>query len=153
RVHLWQDIPALDGADHESCKVEIALGVEAWHLRGLAADECTAGFLTSSCDAPNNHRGGVDLELSRRVVVEEEQQFGALDHHIVHAHGDKVLADAVEDTCIDGDLELGSDPVRRSDEYWVLEPGCLQIEQAPEAAQIGVSPGAFGGTCQRRDAL
>ena len=44
----------------------------------------------------------------------------------------------VEALRVDGELELGADAVGRGDQQRVLETRRLQIEQAAEAAEIGV---------------
>ena len=82
-----------------------------------------------------------DVELSARIVVEEEKRLRALHDDVVHAHRDKVLADAAQQAGFDGDLELGADAVGRGDENRILEPRGFQIEQPAEAAQIGVRTG------------
>ena len=44
---------ALNGADDEARDVVLAFGVEAWHLRGLAAQERTAVVLACRGPAPS----------------------------------------------------------------------------------------------------
>jgi len=52
---------------------------------------------------------------------------------------------------IDGDLELGANAVVRGDEDGVDEARRLEVEQAAEAADLGVGAGAPGGTNGRLD--
>ncbi|MEI9931949.1 MAG: hypothetical protein WDM89_15780 [Rhizomicrobium sp.] len=131
----------LDRADGETCKIEIALGIEPRHLRGLAADQRTAAFLARVRDAFDHDRGRIDVEFPGRVIVEEEERFRALHHDVIHAHRDKILADAMKQPRFDGDLELGADAVGRSNDNGILEACGLQIEQAAEAAEICVRTG------------
>ena len=56
-------------------------------------------------------------------------------------------------TGLDGDLELGADPVRCRDEQGVAEAGGLQVKQGPESAQGGVGTGSSGGSRQGLDAF
>ena len=78
-VSLRKDVPALDGADGKpppdrNRPWRIGLGT----LRGLAADQGATGIAAGFGDAFHDDRRIVDIELSARVVVEEEQRFGAL---------------------------------------------------------------------------
>ena len=64
-------------------------------------------------------RAAVHVELSRRVVVEEEQRLGALHDEVVHRHGDEIDADTMVTACLDGDAQLGADPVVRGHQHRV----------------------------------
>ena len=143
---------AFHRADRKSGQIEIALGVKARHFRGLAADQGAARFLAGPRDAFDHARGGVHLQLAAGVIVQKEQRLRALHDNVVDAHRHQILADAVEQAGLDGDLELGADAVGRGHQHRILEPGRLEVEQAAEAAQIGVGAGPARGACGRRDA-
>ena len=93
------------------------------------------------------------IELAGGEVVEEEERLGALHDQVVDAHGDEVDADRVEDAGVDGDLELGADAVGGGDQDRVAEARRLQVEQAAEAADLGVGAGPAGRAHQRLDRL
>src|SRR3546814_7582088 len=59
--------------------------------------------------------------------------------------------DPVVPSRIDRELELGTDPVVRGDEQRVAEPRRLQVEEAAEAAEIGVGARPARRTGQRGD--
>ena len=71
---------------------------------------------------------------------------------VVDAHRHQILADAVEQSGLDGDLELGADAVGGRHQHRILEARRLEIEQAAEAAQIGVGAGPPRGAGGGRDA-
>ena len=151
---LGQDVPALDRADGKSREIEIVLGVKARHLRRLAADQRAAGFAAGLGDAFDDDRRIVDVELSARVIVEEEQRLGALHDDVVHAHGDEILAERLKAARLDGDPELGADAVRRGDQHGIVKAGSLEIEEAAEAAQRRVRArpaGRLGKGCDSVD--
>ena len=54
---------------------------------------------------------------------------------------------------IDGDLELGADAVIGGDEDRIDEAGGLEVEQAAEAADLGIGAGAAGGADGGLDGL
>ena len=148
-----QDGVALHRAHGKSGQIEIALGVEAGHFRGLAADQGAAGFLAGARDAFHHDGGGVHVQLAGGVIVEKEKRLRALHHDVVDAHGDQILADAVKTACVDGELELGADAVGARHQDGVLEAGRLKVEQPAKAAQVGVGAAPARGPRGRADAL
>jgi hypothetical protein len=129
---------ALDGANREAREVVVAVGVHARHLGRLAADQRATGLAAAARDARDDGAALCHGQLPRRVVVEEEERLGALDDEVVDAHGDEVDADVVVQPGLDRDLELGPDAIRRRDDQRVREAGGLQVEERPEAAELGV---------------
>src|SRR5215475_1589690 len=101
----------LDHADAESCEVVIAAVIHAGHFGGFTADQRGARLNAALDDAAHHRLGDTDLELAGGVVVEEEQRFGALYHHVVGAHGDQVDADGVVTAGVDRQPQLGADSV------------------------------------------
>ena len=82
--------------------------------------------------------GDAGVELAGGEIVEEEQRLGALHDQVVDAHRDQVDADAVVPVVLDRELELGADAVVRRDQQRIGEARRLQIEEAAEAAEIGI---------------
>ena len=144
---------ALHGADREAGEVEVAGGVHARHLGGLAADEGGARLGAARGDAFDDGGGGVDVEPAGGVVVEEEERVGALADQIVDAHGDEVDADGADRAGVDGEAELGADAVGGGDEDRVGEARRLEVEERAEAAEARHD--AWPRRCRRRrlDAL
>ena len=66
---------ARDGADDEAGDVVFAVGVEARHLRRLAAEERAAVLAARARQALDDLHGHVRLEPAGREVVEEEQRL------------------------------------------------------------------------------
>ena len=93
------------------------------------------------------------IELAGGEVVEEEQRLRALHHEIVDRHGDEVDADGAVDAGLDGDLDLGADAVVGRDQHRILEARALEIEQAAEAADLGVGARPRRRLHQRLDQL
>ena len=140
-VAARQDLAALDGADGKAGKVVVARLVHARHLGRLAADQRAAGLPAAVGDAGDDRPRGLHVELAAGEIVEEEQRLGALDDEVVDAHGDEIDADRGVPAGVDGDLELGADAVVGGDQDRIAEAGALEVEQAAEAAEIGVRAG------------
>ena len=103
------DLGAVDAADDEAGQVVLAVGVEAGHLRRLAADQRAAVGAAGFGQAAHHrlHRLGVLLaQLAGREVVEEEQRRRALHRDVVHAVVDQVRADRVVNAQLKRDLQL-----------------------------------------------
>ena len=81
----------------------------------------------------------------------EEQRLGALHHDVVDRHRHEVDADAVMQAGLDRDLDLGADAIGGGDQNRVLEARGLQVEQAAEAADLGIGARARGGADHRLD--
>ena len=133
-----QELAPLGGADREAGEVEVAPLIEPRHLGGLAADERGAGDPAALGDAGDDLDGVSRLELAGGEIVEEEQRLGALDDEIVDAHGDQIDADRVENAGVDGDLQLGADPVGGRDQDRVRITRRLEVEEPAESADLGI---------------
>jgi len=141
------------GAHREAREVEVAVGVHARHLGGLATDQRAARAAAALGDARHDAAAGLHIEVACRVVVEKEQGLGALDDNVVHAHRHQVDADRVGDAGLDRDHQLGADAVGAGDQDRVLEARGLEVEQAAEAAQAAHDTLAVGALGQRLDVL
>ena len=133
-----QHLVALDRADAEAGEVVVARRIHARHLGGLAADQRAAGLAAAFGDRRDDRRGNVIVELPGRVIIEEEQRLGALDDQVVDAHRDQIDADAVMPPGFDRELELGADAVVGRDQQRIAIAGRLQVEEAAEAAELGI---------------
>ena len=80
----------VDDADDEAGDVVFAVGVEARHLRGLAAEQRAAVLAARRRQTLDDLHGDVGLEPAGGEVVEEEQRLGALDEDVVDAVIDEV---------------------------------------------------------------
>ena len=137
----------------EAGEVVIALGVEARHLRRLAADQRTARLPATFGNAGDDGAAVLHRQPRRGVIVEEEQGLRALDDEVVDAHGNQVDADRLVPVTSDRQLQLGADTVGGGDEQRIDEAGRTQIEQRAEASQFVNDAIAPGRPRQRPDGV
>lgn len=150
---LQDKVFALGGADGKSGEIKIAVRIHARHFRRLAADQGGTRLAAAFGNSGNNSARGVNVEFPRCVIIEEEQRLGALNHQIVHAHGDKVRADAGIVSGSDRKAEFCSDAVGRGDEYRIPEPGGFRIEDTTKAANSAIGTRPDRGLYQRLDGV
>jgi hypothetical protein len=148
-----EDARALDGTDAETGEVIVAWCVHAGHFGSLSADQGAAGLAATRGNAGDHSLGDAKVELGAGEIVEEEKRLGTLDDEVVDAHCDKINADSVVPAKLDCKLELGADAVIGGDEQGVVIARRLQIEEAAEAAKLGIGAGARGRSCKRADCL
>ena len=139
-----QHLVAVHRADAEAGEVVIAAGVHAGHFRGLAADQRAAGLPATLGDRFDDRGRDVAVELSGRIIIEEEERLGALDDEVVGAHRDEIDADAVMMPALDRQLELGADAVIGGDQQRIGIARRLEVEKAAEPAQRDVGAGPRG---------
>ena len=89
------DFTLFDNADRKTGQIVFAVIIEAGHLGGFASGQCAAGQLAAMGNAFNDALGHIHIQLTCGVVVQKQEGFCADYEYIVHAHGHKVLADAV----------------------------------------------------------
>ena len=65
---------AIDGAHNESCKIVLAVRIEAGHLRGFAADEHAGVGLAGIGKAADDALDHVFIELAGREVIQKEER-------------------------------------------------------------------------------
>src|ERR1019366_10801631 len=104
-------VRAVDTAHDGACEFVFAVGVEAGHLRGLAADEGAAVGAACFGEAADDSLNGIAIllaELAGGEVVEEEERRGTLYGDVVDAVVDEVRTDRVVNAEFEGDLEFGA---------------------------------------------
>ena len=131
-----EDLRAVDDADDRARDVVLALGVEARHLRRLAAEEGGPVLAAAARDSLDDLLEHVGLDLPRRDVVEEEERPRALDEDVVDAVVDEVGAARVVAAGRDRDLQLRPDAVGRGDENRLAVRREVGPEEAAEAADV-----------------
>ena len=150
-IFARQQLSRADGADGEAGEVIVAGLIDAGHFRRLAADQRAARLTAGRRDALHHRRADLRIELAASEIVEKEQRLGALHHEVVDRHGDEIDADRVVARSLDRDLDLGADAIGRRDQDRVGKTGRFEVEQAAEAADLGVRAGPRGPAHQRLD--
>ena len=133
---------ARDRADDEPGDIVLAVGVEAGHLGGLAAEQ-RAAVLAAGAGEPLDHlhRDG-GLEPAGRQVVEKEERPRALDEDVVDAVVDEIDADGAVDARHEGDAQLGADAVGARDEHGILRsPAAPRWNSPPNEPMSDRTPG------------
>ena len=80
-------------------------------------------------------RGNVRIQFSAGEVVQEKQGLGALNQHIIDAHGDQVDADRVMSSQLLCDHQLGADAVGSGNQHGFSIASRWQCEHSAETAQ------------------
>ena len=132
---LRQVAPPLHRADRKAGQIEIAAVIHARHFRRLAADQrATTGFAAGR-DAFDDASGLIDVQLAGGEIVEKEQWLRPLADQIVDAHRHQINADAVHIAGVDGDAQLGADPVGGGDQDRVHIARRLEVKKRAKAAE------------------
>ena len=131
----------LDDADDEAGDVVFAVGVEARHLRRLAAEQRAPVLAAAARHAADDLLGDIRRQASRREVVEEEERLGALHEDVVDAVVHEVGADGVVAARHERDLELGADAVGARDEHRLAVAVAVELEETAERADVGQHAG------------
>ena len=145
------NVPFFDDAHGEACEIVFPAAVEARHLGGFAPCKSAAGELAAARDAFDDPRRDVDIQAGSGVVVEEEEGLGADDEAVVHAHGNKILADAIVAVMVDGQAQLCADAIRSGHEHGSLVT-LRQARQRCESADAAEYLRAARSCCGRRNA-
>ncbi len=128
-------------ADDEAGDVVFAVGVEAGHLGGLAAEQRAAVLAAAAGDARDDLFGDVGRQPPGRQVVEEEQRPRALHQDVVDAVVHEIGADRVVAAGHECDFELRADAVRARDEHRLAKAGGIEREQSAERTDLGQHAG------------
>ena len=107
-------------ADDEPGDVVLAVGVEAGHLGGLAAEQRAAVLAAAVGEPLDDLHGDVGVEPAGGQVVEEEQRLRALHEDVVDAVVDEVDADRVVHAGHERDAQLGADAVGARDQHRIV---------------------------------
>ena len=148
-----QDPIPFHGADGEAGEIVVAGAVHAGHFRRFATDQRAARPAAALDDAGNDVPGRRDVQFPGREVIQEDQRLRALDHQVVDAHGDKVDADGVVNTCGQRHHKLRAYPVGRCHHKRIAVAGGGGVEKSAESPQRGIGAGPHGATGQRLDGL
>ena len=139
-----EDRRFLDNTNAEPGQVVIAFTVHARHFSRFATDQGRTCQFTTGGNTLDDIAGDIQVEFAGCVVVKKEQRFGTGDHDIVDAHGDQVDTDAVMQSGLYRQLQLGAHTVSARDQHrfpiavqWQLEQGA----KAPQSCQHPRSPG------------
>ena len=132
---------SLHDPQREPGQVVLALGVEVWQLRDLAADQGAAGLPAARGDPAND---GLDEPRHDPVdpdVIEEHEGLRPVDEEVVDPHGHQVDPDGVVPAGQERDPQLGPDAVRRRHEYGLaVRAG----ERGRSPAKAPMSPSTSG---------
>mmetsp|Transcript_27424 Transcript_27424/g.88560 ORF Transcript_27424/g.88560 Transcript_27424/m.88560 type:complete len:563 (+) Transcript_27424:18-1706(+) len=163
RAHLLgKEVVPSDGADAEAGDVVVGPCVEPGHLGGFASGEGAARVEAALGDALDDARAPVDVELPRRVVVQEIERRRPRRRDVVRAHGHEVDADADGVLVVaegprrlGGQLQLRPDAVRPGHQEHVVaaEPRRRQVEHGAEAPDRVHGPGHLRRRRQGFDTL
>jgi hypothetical protein len=134
-------------------QVEVAIRIHAGHLGGFATDQGSPCLAAPRGDALDDQGCLVDGELAGGEVVEEQQRLRPLADQIVDAHGNQIDAHGIDLPGIDGDAQLGADPIGRGDDDRVGIARGLEVEQPAKAAQPSHHSGPVGRFGGRLDAF
>ena len=129
---------AFDHTDDEAREIVLAVGVEAGHFGGFAANQRAAIVLAGIGDALDHFFGDVRLELAGGKVVHEEQRGGALHCDVVHTMVDQVRTHGVVKVHLESDFKLGAYAVDAGDQHGV-EILVLSMENRPPNPPISLS--------------
>jgi hypothetical protein len=151
-VPAIDDSRAIDGTDDEARHVVFAVGVEAGHLGGLAAQQRAAVVLARPREALDDLLRHIRREATSGEIIQEEQRRRALHEDVVDAVIHQVDTDRPVTVRQEGDFQLGADAVGARHEHRLLEGGGVEFEQPAERADFREHTGRKGGLRQRLDA-
>ena len=141
---------AIDDADDEAGDVVFAVGIEARHLGGLAAEQRAAVLAARRAPPGDDLLGDLRRQPAGRQVVEKEQRLGALHEDVVDAVIHEVRADGVVSTGQERDLQLRADAVGARRPAPARESRRDRAEQAAERPDVRQHPGREGRPRQPR---
>jgi len=152
-VFAGDDVLAFDHAHNKARQVVLAVGIEAWHLGGLAADQRAAVVFAGIGNAFNHFLGDLGLQLAGGEIVHEEQRSGALDGDVIDAMIDQVGSDGGVQPHFEGNLQLRSHAIDAGDQDGIQVLGLVDDEEATKAANFAEHTAGKGFVRQILDAL
>mmetsp|Transcript_33758 Transcript_33758/g.60946 ORF Transcript_33758/g.60946 Transcript_33758/m.60946 type:complete len:216 (-) Transcript_33758:281-928(-) len=111
----------LDGTNGKTSKVVFSMLVETGHLGGLPTEENAVGLIAAVDNSLDDLLGGVDVKFAGGIVIKEEHRLGSESDNIIDAHSDEVNTNGVMLLKVNGELKLGADAIRTSNEIRVTE--------------------------------
>ncbi len=127
---------ALDHADNESGQIVFAVGIEARHLSGFAADQSTAVVFAGFGQAFDHFLGDFRFEFAGRQVIHEKQRRCALHGDVIDAVVHQIRADGVMHLHLEGDFQLGANAVHARDQHRIEILRLVNSEQAAKPADF-----------------
>ncbi len=126
----------IDDADDETGEIVLAIGIDAGHLRGLAAEERAAVVAARGSHPTDDRLGDRRRQPTGGEIVEKEQRLGALHEDVVDAVIDEIDTDRVVLVGEEGDLQLGANAIGARDEHRMLVSPALELKQAAEGSDV-----------------
>ena len=120
--------------DAETRQIVVLAVIHARHLGRFAAHQCAAGLHAPLDDAGDQAFAHAHIELARRKVVEKKQRLGALDDHVVDAHGHQIDAHRSVAVGVDREAQLGADSVGSRHEHGLAIAIERYFDQGAETA-------------------
>ena len=133
-------VPARHDADDEPRDIVLAVGVEARHLGGLAAEQRAAVGAARAGQPLDNLHGDVRIQPPGGQIVEEEERVGTLHEDVVDAVVDEVDADRRVHAGHERDPQLGPDAVGARDEHRIVAARVTEPEEPAERPDLGQHP-------------
>ena len=144
---------AVDRAHDEAGQIVLAVGIEAGHLRGFAADQhATVGV--AGLGQPGDHvLGHLGIQLAGGQVVQKKERRSALHGDVVDAVVHQVGAHGVVQAQREGDLQLGAHAVGGADQDRLLPALRVHPVQRAKAADAAQHVAVKGLLRQELDAI
>ncbi len=118
--------------------------VHARHFGRFSAHQRAARLHAAFDDARDEAFAHADVEFSGRKIVEKEQRLGALDDHVVDAHGHQIDAHGVVPAGVDRQAQLGADAVGSGHQHGLAVAIERHLDQGAESAQPAQHLAAHG---------
>jgi|GEM_PF-833421 len=150
-VGARQDRLALDRANRETGEIIVAAVIKPRHLGRLPADQRASSLPAPLGNAGDHGASRREVELVAGEIVEEEERLRSLHDEIVDRHGDEIDSDRAMHSGLDGDLDLGANPVIGCDQHRIAEAASFEVEESAEAAKRAVRARSGRGAGQRLD--
>jgi hypothetical protein len=146
-----QNVAAIDQTDDKARDVVLPFSVKPGHLGGLPTEKRAVVLAAATGEPLDDRRQDAGLEPPGGDVVQEEERACTLDENVVDAVVDEILTHGAVHARGKGDLELGSDPVRRGHQDGGGHTRKVGREQPAERPQIRQDSRGSGRVQHRLD--
>ena len=119
-IFAWQDGVAFHCTDSKTCQIIISICIHSRHLGCFPANQGASRLLAPLCNSCNHLRCNLYLQMTRGKIIEEKQWLGALNHKVIHAHGDKVNTDCIMDIAFNCNFEFCAHAIIRRDQHRIF---------------------------------